>query len=148
MSSWPSSSEKVGITSTPSSTSDPPIAHHGRRASRRPQRDHRPVPGSLARPRARPGSRRASIRGPISDSRAGSRVIAASTAVTTATADAYPSEVTSGIPATARHSRAITTVPPANTIALPEVASVRAIDSSISVPSRIWLRCRLTRNSA
>ena len=85
---------------------------------------------------------------PTRDMTAGSRVVAASTAVRTAMADEYPSEDTSGIPATASETSAITTVPPANTIALPDVASARAIDSRISSPSASWARWRLTRKRA
>ena len=79
---------------------------------------------------------------------AGRSVIAASTAVTTAKAAAYPIEVTRGIPATTRVIRAITTVVPANTIALPEVETAAAIDSSIAMPSFRCVRCRLTRKRA
>ena len=64
---------------------------------------------------------------PTMASTAGSRVRAASTAVTTATAAEYPSAVTRGIPATRSARRAITTVDPAKTIALPEVATAIAI---------------------
>ncbi len=88
------------------------------------------------------------MRRPTSASSAGRSVTAASTAVATATADAYPSDVTSGIPATASERSAITTVPPANTIALPDVATVSAIDSCRSIPAWRCVRCRLTRNSA
>jgi hypothetical protein len=75
-------------------------------------------------------------------------VIAASTAVATAKAAAYPSEVTSGISATSSVINAITTVVPANTIALPEVATDIAIDSSRARPSLRWARCRLTKKRA
>ena len=74
--------------------------------------------------------------------------MAAVTAVKTATAVAYPSEETMGIPATLRESRAMTTVPPANTIALPEVATAVAIESRIGMPARRLSRCRVTRNRA
>ena len=67
---------------------------------------------------------------------AGSREIEPSTAVTTPIADASPRAVTSGMPATARESSAITTVPPAKTIALPEVATALAMESCIAMPSR------------
>ncbi len=72
---------------------------------------------------------------PTSASTAGSSVIDASTAVTTATAEEYPSAVTSGIPATSSVSSAITTVVPAKTIALPEVATAIATESSSAIPS-------------
>ena len=66
----------------------------------------------------------------------------------TAIAEANPSEVTNGIPATASEASAITTVLPAKTIALPEEATARAIDSLTSMPSPSWSRCLVTRNSA
>ncbi len=75
------------------------------------------------------------IRWPSSASTAGRKVIAASTAVSTATAEARPSVLSSGMLATRNATRATTTVPPANTIALPEVATVLAIDSSTGMPS-------------
>ena len=40
------------------------------------------------------------------------------------------------------------TVPPANTMAPPEVATALAIDSWRSTPRAIWSRCLVTRNSA
>ena len=67
---------------------------------------------------------------------AGSSEIAPSTAATTPTAEARPSAVTRGMPATYRESSAITTVPPANTMALPEVATALAMESFIGMPSR------------
>jgi hypothetical protein len=75
-------------------------------------------------------------------------VIAASTAVTTATADEYPSAVTSGMPATSSVSSAMTTVVPAKTIALPDVATASAIESSSPIPCWRLSRWRLTRKSA
>ena len=44
--------------------------------------------------------------------------------------------MTRGMPATYSESSAITTVPPANTMALPEVATAFAIESFIAMPSR------------
>ena len=52
------------------------------------------------------------------------------------------------MPVTFRAARAITTVTPANTTALPEVPVASAIDSCRSVPRRSSWRCRLTMNSA
>ena len=40
------------------------------------------------------------------------------------------------------------TVPPANTMAPPEVATARAIDSCRSTPLANWSRCLVSRNSA
>jgi len=79
---------------------------------------------------------------------AGSNVSAASTAVTTAIAEIRPSEVTSGIPATASEASAIATVPPAKNTAPPEVAPALAIDSSTSSPARRPRKWRVTMNSA
>ena len=59
---------------------------------------------------------------PSNDRIAGNSVIEASTAMNTAIAEANPSEVTNGIPATTREASAITTVLPAKTMALPEEA--------------------------
>ena len=47
-----------------------------------------------------------------------------------------PSALTSGMPATPSDSSAITTVPPAKTIALPEVATALAMESCIDMPAR------------
>jgi hypothetical protein len=85
---------------------------------------------------------------PTSESTAGRSVIDASTAVATANAEEYPSDVTSGIPATSSVSSAITTVVPAKTMALPEVATASAIESFSSIPCARFARCRLTRKSA
>ncbi len=52
------------------------------------------------------------------------------------------------MPATTRDTSATTTVQPANTTAVPAVPTARAIDSCSSIPSRIWVRCRVTRKSA
>jgi len=52
------------------------------------------------------------------------------------------------MPATHSDSRAMITVPPANTMVPPEVATARAIDSCRSMPAAIWSRCLVTRNSA
>ena len=56
-------------------------------------------------------------------------MIAASTATRTTSAAESPSAVTRGIPANSSEQSAITTVPPAKTTALPEVATERAIAS-------------------
>ncbi len=72
----------------------------------------------------------------------------ASTAVSTATAEASPSVLSNGMPATRSETRATTTVPPAKTIALPDVATVRAIESSTGMPRASCSWCRLIRNRA
>jgi hypothetical protein len=74
--------------------------------------------------------------------------MAASTAVSTATALAWPSDATSGMSATHSDRSAMITVLPANTMAPPEVATARAIESCRSVPWAVWSRCLVTRNSA
>ena len=66
----------------------------------------------------------------------------------TAIADANPSMLTSGMPATDSDTSAITTVPPANTMALPDDATERAIDSRTSMPSSSCSLCLVMRNSA
>lgn len=53
-----------------------------------------------------------------------------------------------GTPATESPARAISTVAPANTTALPAVAVARAMDSFTGVPAASWLRWRETMNSA
>ena len=65
---------------------------------------------------------------------AGRNVTAAHTATRTTSAAERPSEVTSGIPAKISESSAMTTVLPANTTALPDVATERAIASLGSSP--------------
>ena len=79
---------------------------------------------------------------------AGSNVIEVHTARNTAIADANPRVLTSGIPATTSDSRAMTTVPPAKTTALPDEATARAIDSRSSTPSPSCSRCFVIRNNA
>ncbi len=74
--------------------------------------------------------------------------MAAITAVSTAIAVTKPRVDTSGMPATASDTSAITTVVPANTIALPDVATARAIDSWRPSPRPRCSRYLLTRNSA
>jgi hypothetical protein len=92
-----------------------------------------PPPGFFLRRNA--GILTALTLAPSRPSTAGRNVIAASTAVTTATAEARPRVLSRGMPATRSDTRATTTVPPANTIALPEVATARAIESSTGIPA-------------
>ena len=85
---------------------------------------------------------------PTRDSPAGSRVVAAITATSTATAAARPIAVTSGMFASTSARSAMTTVLPAKTIALPEVATDSATESRTSMPCASWSLCRVTRKSA
>ena len=85
---------------------------------------------------------------PTSERITGINVIDVITAASTAIADATPSVVTSGMPATASETSAITTVLPANTIALPDDATALAIDSRISTPVASCSVCFVTRKSA
>ena len=87
-------------------------------------------------------------RSPPKPSRAGSRVNAISTAMATPIAAATPMVVRKGIRATASPHRAMITVRPAKTTADPAVATARAADSSGSIPSRSWSRCREVMNRA
>lgn len=72
---------------------------------------------------------------PANASNAGTSVTAIATASATATAAAIPIVVRNGMPATARPSKAITTVSPAKITADPAVAVARATDSSTSSPA-------------
>ena len=85
---------------------------------------------------------------PAKPSIAGSRVSAISTAMATPTAAATPMVLRKGMPATDNPQRAIITVIPANTTAEPEVATACATDSSGSMPSCSWSRCREVMNRA
>ena len=129
MSSCPRCSENSGMIrgARIASATTPQIT--GCRVTVPAQRAHRPVPAALGRGRRKAGSRAPNTCRPSSDTTAGSSVIAAVTAVSTAIAVTKPSVVTSGIPATDSEISAITTVVPANTMALPDVATARAIDS-------------------
>ena len=87
------------------------------------------------------------MRGPARASTAGVSVIAMTTAIATAAAAAMPSADRNGIPATDSPKRAMMTVSPANTTALPLVAVARAMDSSIGTPdlSCSWWRLTMKR---
>lgn len=75
--------------------------------------------------------------------------MATRTAIRTVAAPARPMIVRKGMPVMARAARAMTTVAPAKTTALPAVAVARAIDSSQSVPgSASCSRCREMTKSA
>ena len=92
-----------------------------------------PVSGPLTRGRRKAGSASRSTPRPRTASIAGNRVRDASTAVNTATAHAYPRDVTNGICATASARSATITVPPAKTIAPPLVATASAMDSLTAI---------------
>ena len=76
------------------------------------------------------------------------RVTAMSTAMATAAAPMLPIRPRNGMPVTLSATRAMMTVAPAKTTALPEVPFASAMDSSTEYPSRSCRRCRLTMNSA
>ena len=78
---------------------------------------------------------------------AGTRVSAASIVMATTMAAARPSDPTNATPDTYRPRIDTTTVPPATTIAAPEVASARAADAITSMPASICSRCLAMRNS-
>ncbi len=148
MSSWPSCNENTGSASGIRTTSEPATAATGWWATARAQRENMRSSTGLGFGRRNAGTRSENTCRPVSESSAGSRVIAAAIAVTTVTAEANPRRVINGIPATTNDPSAITTVPPANTTAVPDRASVRATDSATSMPSVSCARCRLTRNRA
>ncbi len=83
-----------------------------------------------------------------SPSRAGSSVVATPIAMTTATAAPTPMTERNGMPTTSSPSRAMITVTPANTTALPAVPTAIAADSSGSSPRANCVRCRDRMNSA
>ena len=84
---------------------------------------------------------------PIRESMAGVRVTEISTATKTHSAAASPMYPRNGIPVTFRASRAIITVAPANTTALPLVPLATAIDFRSGMPSMRLERCLLRMNS-
>ncbi len=79
---------------------------------------------------------------------AGSSVSATETATVTEKAAPRPITVSTGIFATDRPARAMITVVPANTTALPAVARARLMDSTTSRPSASWPRWRDRMKSA
>jgi len=105
------------------------VQTHGYRVTRPAHRFHRPARSGLLLGRRNAGSLPPNRCRPSSDMTAGSSDRAASTAVSTATAVTRPRVVTSGISATASDTSAMITVVPANTIALPAVATDSAIAS-------------------
>ncbi len=70
------------------------------------------------------------------------------TAIATTIAAEYPSALTIGMFASASEQSAITTVPPANATALPEVAQDLATASSVGSPSASRDLYRVTMKSA
>ena len=85
---------------------------------------------------------------PAKERRAGVRVTAISTAIATDAAPMLPIRPRNGMPVTLSATRAMMTVAPAKTTALPEVPLASAMDSSTEYPSLSCRRCRLTMNSA
>lgn len=79
---------------------------------------------------------------------AGSSPSARTTAEATAPAEASPIDVSIGTPATDSPARAMMTVAPAKTTALPAVALARATDSTTGIPVASWARWRWTMNRA
>ncbi len=146
MSCWPSVSDSNGIVSGIRIRSATSPASIGRLAISFASFAHTPLRTSSSVAGWR--TRSELIRGPRIPSSAGSSVSAASTAITTAIAAIRPIVVTSGIPATASDTSAIVTVLPAKNTAPPEVATARAIDSSIGNPSCKPRKWRVTMNSA
>ena len=92
------------------------------------------------------GNRQESTRLPAIANSAGMRVTAARIAVITATAENIPIERTNGRRVTASEHSARMTVTPAKTTAAPDVATDRAIDSGIPMPSASCSRCRARMN--
>ena len=93
-------------------------------------------------------ARRPTTRVPMNRRIAGLTVIATSTVTATVPAATRPISARIGMPDRTSAPRAMTTVAPAKTTALPAVATDRAIDSRRSIPCRMLPRCRLTMNSA
>lgn len=74
-------------------------------------------------------------------------VASAAPPMTPPIADAWPSTVIREIPETASASSAMTTVPPANATALPDVEAAWPIASGTLIPSCRAERARVTMNS-
>lgn len=75
-------------------------------------------------------------------------MITAAMAANTAPAAATPMTLRNGMPTIMRPSRAIMTVTPAKTTALPAVPTAVAVDSSGSIPFASCVRWRDTTKSA
>ena len=84
---------------------------------------------------------------PATPMNAGTRVSAASIVTATTIAAARPSAPTNATPDTYRPRIDTTTVPPATTMAAPEVPSARAAEVIRSIPVSICSRCLAIRNS-
>ena len=115
--------------------SDSTATTTGRRRTTPAQRCHMPCPG-LGVGLRNAGRDAQPIRCLSRPRNAGRSVIAPNTAATTPIAEARPSALTRGMPATPRDSRAMTTVVPAKTIALPDVATALAMESCMAIPAR------------
>ena len=131
----------AGTAITPSRLTDTATTAHGRRVTNFAQR-MLIVSAPSARRRGRQLTNRLprARRCPAKPKIAGSSVRAISTAIDTVPAAAMPITVRNGMLTTSRPTRAMTTVAPANTTALPAVAVACAAASRPSMPS-----CRLER---
>ena len=130
----------AGIAITPSSPTLTATIASGRRVTSLAQRTLM-VSAPAARRRGRHETTRfeRTTRWPANPRTAGSSVSAISTAMLTVPAAAMPMAVRNGMLTTSRPTRAITTVAPANTTALPAVAVACAAASRPSLPSaRFW----------
>ena len=162
LSGWPSVIENSGMART-TSTATLATAHgQGRSLTLRPQRAKalcsccsrvaaavRDACSCAEMPALRARSRADSARTlfPATPMNAGTRVSAASMVMATTIAAARPSAPTKATPDTYRPRIEITTVPPATTIAAPEVPSARAAEAIRSIPASICSRCLAIRNS-
>ena len=107
-----------------------------------------PCSGCSSPASTRARSLRFSALPPIRDSRAGVSVTAISTAMATQAAATVPIRPRNGMPVTFSAARAMITVRPANTTALPEVPLARPMDSRTGMPAFSCWRWRLTMNRA
>ncbi len=86
-------------------------------------------------------------RGPAKAMSAGTSVRLRSTATAMVAAAASPIWPRNGTPVTRSATSAMMTVAPAKTTALPAVPTARAIDGSMPMPSKTWVRWRERMNS-
>ena len=138
----PRRTSSAGMASAPRAITTVAAAISGRRMTRPIQRAPSVLRSSAAKvlPRV--------IRVPAKPSRAGTSVRLSSTATATAPAAAKPICARNGTPVTASATRAMITVEPANTTALPAVPTASAIDSGMLMPSRTCVRWRERMKSA
>ncbi len=130
----------AGIAITPSIATLTATTASGRRVTSFAQRTLMvSLPGARRRGRHDTTRFERATRCPANPRMAGSSVSAISTAMLTVPAAAMPMTVRNGMLTTSRPTRAITTVAPANTTALPAVAVACAAASRPSLPSdRFW----------